>query len=104
MEDIYETTMKEINEAVEDNTKLLFSHMHSVATDAYLKGYRRGVKNITNIFGRLYKYNDFELHEIFFGDDDTVVITADPISIINKFDLKSINSILDKHEAKNRKE
>lgn len=103
MEDIYETTMKEIDEAVEDNTKLLFSHMHSVATDAYLKGYRRGVKNITNIFGRLSKYDNAELHEIFFGEDYPA-IDANPITIINKFDLKAINSILDKHEAENQKE
>ena len=102
MEDFYETTMKEIDEAVEDNTKLLKSHMHSVATDAYLKGYRRGMKNIIDTFDRLSKYDDFELHKIFFGDDDTMFITTDPIAIINKFDLKVINSILDEHEAEKK--
>ena len=104
MEDFYEIVIKEIDKAAKANTELFKSYIHNVATDAYLKGYRRGIKNIRDTYSRLSKYDDYELYKIFFYDDNPMLMYAKPDTIINNFDLIAINSILDKYEAENKKE
>ena len=103
MLDIYGEALKEINTVLKGKTKLIKSELHDVATDAYVKGYHRGVKNITDLYNRLSKYDDTELHEIFFQDDDSMFIDANPTAVVNKFGSSAIN-MLDRYEAKNKKD